>query len=111
MSVYVCSHECTLFLPFQQSCFLACKEFLLPARFVNTVLTWLINPIVLGSVIVFIGFWLIIVRGKLKRYFRESNKLKEEFDKYRREMQLKVSITAPKLLACFCMLFSVVPEM
>ena len=66
-------------------------------RFVNTVLTWLINPIVLGSIIVFIGFWLIIVRGKLKRYFRESNKLKEEFDKYRREMQLKVSVTAPKV--------------
>lgn len=65
-------------------------------RFVNTVLTWLINPIVLGSVIVFIGFWLIIVRGKLKRYFRESNKLKEEFDKYRREMQLKVSVWAPR---------------
>lgn len=63
-------------------------------RFVNTVLTWLINPIVLGSVIVFIGFWLIIVRGKLKRYFRESNKLKEEFDKYRREMQLKVGVWA-----------------
>lgn len=53
-------------------------------------LTWLINPIVLGSIIVFIAFWLIIVRGQLKRYFRESNKLKEEFDKYRREMQLKV---------------------
>ena len=59
-------------------------------RFVNTVLTWLINPIVLGSIIVFIAFWLIIARGKLKRYYRESTKLKEEFDKYRREMQVKV---------------------
>lgn len=75
---------------------LAKGSVLLP-RFVNTVLTWLINPIVLGSVIVFIGFWLIIVRGKLTRYFRESNKLKEEFDKYRREMQLKVCVTVTKL--------------
>lgn len=74
-------------------------EYVVLSRFVNTVLTWLINPIVLGSVIVFIGFWLIIVRGKLKRYFRESNKLKEEFDKYRREMQLKVS--APKAVDMF----------
>ena len=60
-------------------------------RFVNTVLTWLINPIVLGSIIVFIAFWLIIARGKLKRYYKESTKLKEEFDKYRREMQVKVT--------------------
>ncbi len=60
-------------------------------RFFNTVLTWLINPIVLGSIIVFIAFWLIIARGQLKRYFKESTKLKEEFDKYRREMQVKVS--------------------
>ena len=74
-------------------------EYVVLSRFVNTVLTWLINPIVLGSVIVFIGFWLIIVRGKLKRYFRESNKLKEEFDKYRREMQLKVS--APRAVDMF----------
>ena len=71
-------------------------------RFVNTVLTWLINPIVLGSVIVFIAFWLIIVRGKLTRYFRESNKLKEEFDKYRREMQLKVSIFTSATSATDC---------
>ena len=63
---------------------------LVHCRFVNTVLTWLINPIVLGSIIVFIAFWLIIARGKLKRYYRESTKLKEEFDKYRREMQVKV---------------------
>ena len=54
-------------------------------------LTWLVNPIVLGSIIVFIAFWLIIARGQLKRYFKESTKLKEEFDKYRREMQVKVS--------------------
>lgn len=60
-------------------------------RFFNTVLTWLVNPIVLGSIIVFIAFWLIIARGQLKRYFKESTKLKEEFDKYRREMQVKVS--------------------
>lgn len=67
-------------------------------RFVNTVLTWLINPIVLGSIIVFIAFWLIIARGQLKRYFRESTKLKEEFDKYRREMQVKVSFYKLDLL-------------
>ncbi|DBA94620.1 hypothetical protein WJX77_009861 [Trebouxia sp. C0004] len=62
-------------------------------KFFNTVLTWLINPIVLGSIIVFIAFWLIIARGQLKRYFKESTKLKEEFDKYRREMQVKVLVT------------------
>lgn len=62
--------------------------------FVNTVLTWLINPIVLGSVILFVGFWLLITRGQLKRYYTESGKLKEEFDKYRREMQVKVALLA-----------------
>lgn len=63
---------------------------LLCCSFVASVLSWLINPIVLGSVILFVGFWLLITRGQLKRYYTESGKLKEEFDKYRREMQVKV---------------------
>ena len=61
-----------------------------------SVLSWLINPIVLGSVILFVGFWLLISRGQLKRYYRESSKLKEEFDKYRREMQVKVGALLPE---------------
>ena len=72
--------------------------------FVASVLSWLINPIVLGSVILFVGFWLLITRGQLKRYYSESSKLKEEFDKYRREMQVKVELLplppGPPLLVC-----------
>lgn len=59
-------------------------------RGLHSVLQWLINPIVLGSLSILLAFWLIIVRGQRLRYRRETSKLREEFDKYRKEMQAKV---------------------
>lgn len=90
-------HQLQLISPFvlglhtQDSC-LVLMMLLVCCSFVASVLSWLINPIVLGSVILFVGFWLLITRGQLKRYYTESSKLKEEFDKYRREMQVKVEL-------------------
>ena len=78
-----------------QGSYLVLMILLMCCSFVASVLSWLINPIVLGSVILFVGFWLLITRGQLKRYYSESSKLKEEFDKYRREMQVKVELLPP----------------
>ena len=55
------------------------------------VLQWIVNPIVLGSIIIFLAFWLLIVQARHRRYSQEASKLKLEFEKYRQEMQTKVS--------------------
>ena len=55
------------------------------------VLQWVVNPIVLGSIIIFLAFWLLIVQARHRRYSQEASKLKLEFEKYRQEMQTKVS--------------------
>ena len=55
------------------------------------VLQWIVNPIVLGSIIIFLAFWLLILQARHRRYSQEASKLKLEFEKYRQEMQTKVS--------------------
>eukprot|EP00891_Asterochloris_glomerata_P000729 jgi/Astpho2/729/fgenesh1_pg.00015_%23_12_t len=57
------------------------------------VLQWIVNPIVLGSIIIFLAFWLLILQARHRRYSQEASKLKLEFEKYRQEMQTKVVMT------------------
>ncbi|KAK9816511.1 hypothetical protein WJX72_001335 [[Myrmecia] bisecta] len=63
---------------------------------VKDILQWLINPIVLGSVSIFLAFVLMISRSQRAKYLRETVKLREEFDRYRKEMQAKVLVTRRK---------------
>lgn len=53
-------------------------------------LGWLMSPVVLGSVCILLAFLLVVVQGQRGRYIREMAHFKEEWLRYRREMQAKV---------------------
>ncbi len=59
-------------------------------RGLSTVLYWLISPATLGAACILLGFGLIVAAGQRARYQREAAHLKEEWMRYRKEMQAKV---------------------
>ena len=56
----------------------------------STALYWLISPALLGATCILLGFALIVAAGQRARYQREAVHLKEEWMRYRKEMQAKV---------------------
>ena len=59
-------------------------------RGLSTLLYWLISPATLGAACILLGFGLIVAAGQRARYQREAAHLKEEWMRYRKEMQAKV---------------------
>ena len=66
-------------------------------RELSVLLGWLISPVVLGSACVLMAFLLLLVHGQRARYGRERRRLKDEWFRYRREMQAKACATLPGL--------------
>ena len=62
----------------------------LGCRGLSTLLYWLISPATLGAACILLGFGLIVTAGQRARYQREAAHLKEEWMRYRKEMQAKV---------------------
>ena len=60
------------------------------SRGFSSALYWLVSPAVLGALCICFGFLLIVAAGQRARYRREAGRLKEEWLRYRREMQTKV---------------------
>ena len=63
----------------------------------STALYWLISPAVLGVLCVCFAFLLVVAAGQRARYRREAGRLKEEWLRYRKEMQAKVLPYARRL--------------
>ena len=66
-------------------------------RGLSTALHWLISPAVLGALCVCFAFLLVVAAGQRARYRREAGRLKEEWLRYRKEMQAKVLPYARRL--------------
>ena len=72
-------------------------------RVVGTILTWLVSPFVLGGVAVILAFLLLVTQGQRSHFRKDREKLRNEFEQYRKQMQAKVgSITL--LLSFYCVL-------
>ena len=61
-------------------------------RVVGTILTWLVSPFVLGGAAVILGFLLLVTQGQRAHFRRDREKLRTEFEAYRRQMQAKVGL-------------------
>lgn len=71
-------------------------------RVVGTILTWLVSPFVLGGVAVILAFLLLVTQGQRSHFRKDREKLRTEFDQYRKQMQAKVCAS---LLACVLVAF------
>ena len=56
---------------------------------IGTILTWLVSPFVLGGLAVITGFLLLVTQGQRSHFRKDREKLKAEFEQYRRQMQAK----------------------
>ena len=61
-------------------------------RVVGTILTWLVSPFVLGGGAVILAFLLLVTQGQRTHFRRDREKLRAEFEAYRRQMQAKVPL-------------------
>ena len=61
-------------------------------RVVGTILTWLVSPFVLGGGAVILAFLLLVTQGQRAHFRRDREKLRAEFEAYRRQMQAKVRL-------------------
>ena len=59
-------------------------------RVVGTILTWLVSPFVLGGVAVILAFLLLVTQGQRSHFRKDREKLRNEFEQYRKQMQAKV---------------------
>ncbi|CAL5219565.1 g1422 [Coccomyxa viridis] len=59
---------------------------------VGTILTWLVSPFVLGGVAVILTFLLLVTQGQRSHFRKDREKLRNEFEQYRKQMQAKVLI-------------------
>ena len=70
-------------------------------RVVGTILTWLVSPFVLGGVAVILAFLLLVTQGQRFHFRKDREKLRNEFEQYRKQMQAKVrSILLVLVPAC-----------
>jgi len=58
-------------------------------RVVGTILTWLISPFVLGGLTVILAFLLLVTQGQRSHFRKDREKLRAEFEQYRKQMQAK----------------------
>ena len=59
---------------------------------VGTILTWLVSPFVLGGAAVILAFLLLVTQGQRAHFRKDREKLRAEFEAYRRQMQAKVGL-------------------
>ena len=64
-------------------------------RVVGTILTWLVSPFVLGGVAVILAFLLLVTQGQRSHFRKDREKLRAEFEQYRKQMQAKVRAPLP----------------
>ena len=69
-------------------------------RVVGTILTWLVSPFVLGGGAVILAFLLLVDQGQRAHFRRDREKLRAEFEAYRRQMQAKACLSPQRLIRC-----------
>ena len=69
-------------------------------RVLTSVLTWLINPFVLGGTCMILSFALLIAHGQQSYQKRNLDKSRAEFEQYRLEVQAKVGPSITCMLPC-----------
>lgn len=72
------------------------------ARVVSNILTWAISPFVLGGLSIVLGFMLLVTQGQRSHYKQDKEKLRTEFEEYRRQMQAKVRRASLSLHCHIC---------
>ena len=73
------------------------KRLLLAAvrRVLDTVLTWLISPFVLGGLCLILAFLLSLSHGQRRSAAKDREKVRTELEAFRREMKAKVRASFP----------------
>lgn len=66
-------------------------------RALGTTVSWLGNPLVLGSLAIILLFIVVVLQSRVYRFRRDVHRLKEDFSSYRRDSMLKRRLGAGTL--------------
>ncbi len=66
-------------------------------RGLGTTVSWLGNPLVLGSLAIILVFIVVVLQSRVYRFRRDVHRLKEDFSSYRRDSMLKRRLGAGTL--------------
>ena len=61
-------------------------------RLVDTILTWAVSPFVLGGLCIILAFLLSLALAQRRGYQRDREKIRAEFETFRREVKAKVGL-------------------